>query len=213
MQAGYSQKLFIYGGKGEKIYLQEVDSLIQIKFRKDASIDEQLKVVKSIDPETKFSESKGKHLIIPVKKDILTDFVNLNKEGSVVYINKSLTSAEGILQFPTEKVLVKIKHSIQVEDVLRSLDVDYKSVSRLGSDKNSFLIELGNGESIRIANRLYESGYFEYAQPSFTRLIKMQNEFYPNQWGFNNTGQNGGTAGIDINAPEAWTLTRGCNND
>lgn len=40
----------------------------------------------------------------------------------------------------------------------------------------------------------------------------MQNEFYANQWGLNNTGQNGGTAGIDINAPEAWTLTRGCND-
>jgi hypothetical protein len=107
------------------------------------------------------------------------------------------------LQFPTEKVLIKIKGSIQVEDILHSLNVDYKSVRRLGSDKNSFLIELGNGESIRIANQLYESGYFEYAQPSFTRLIKMQNEFYPNQWGLNNTGQNGVTAGIDINAPEA----------
>ena len=212
IQAGYSQKLFIYGGKGEKIYLQEVDSLIQIKFRKDASLDEQQKIVKSIDPETKFSESKSKHLIIPIKKGILTDYVNLNKEGSVIYANKSLTSADGILQFPTEKVLVKIKASIQVEDILHSLNIDYKSVSRLGSDKNSFLIELGNGESILIANQLYESGYFEYAQPSFTRLIKMQNEFYPNQWGLNNTGQNGGTAGIDINAPEAWTLTRGCNN-
>ena len=104
IQAGYSQKLFIYGGKGEKIYLQEVDSLIQIKFRKDASLDEKKKIVKSIDPETKFSESKSKHLIIPIKKGILTDYVNLNKEGSVIYANKSLTSADGILQFPTEKV-------------------------------------------------------------------------------------------------------------
>ena len=210
MQAGYSQKLFIYGGKGEKIYLQEIDSLVQIKFRKDASLEEQFKVVKSIDPEIKFSDSKSKHIIIPLKKNTLTDFSNLNKEGSVVYINKSLISADGTLQFPTEKVLVKNKISIQVEDILHSLNIDYKSITRLGSDKNSFLIELGNGESIRIANQLYESGYFEYAQPSFTRLIKMQNEFYPNQWGLNNTGQNGGTAGVDINAPEAWTLTRGC---
>lgn len=95
-----------------------------------------MKVVKSVDPETKISESKSKHLIIPLKKGKLTDFVNLNKEGSVIYANKSLTSADGILQFPTEKVLVKIKRSIQLEDILRSLSIDYKSVSRLGSDKN-----------------------------------------------------------------------------
>lgn len=173
-------------------------------------MEDQLKVVKFINPEAKFSESKSTHVIIPLNKSSLFDFVNLNKEGSVVYISKSLINADGILQFPTEKVLVKIKISIQIEDLLNSLNIDYKSVSRLGSDKNSFLIELENGESIRIANQLYESGYFEYAQPSFTRLIKMQNEFYPNQWGLNNTGQNGGTAGVDINAPEAWTLTRGC---
>jgi subtilisin family serine protease len=28
----------------------------------------------------------------------------------------------------------------------------------------------------------------------------------------NNTGQFGGTSGIDINAPEAWDITTGCNN-
>jgi subtilisin family serine protease len=212
IQTGYSQKLFIYGGKGEKIYLQEIDSLIQIKFRKDASLNEQLKIVKSVDPETKFLESKSNHLIISLKKGILSNFVNLNKESSVIYANKSLISADGIVQFPTEKVLVKVKASIQMEEILHSLYIDYESISRLGSDKNSFLIKLKNGESIRIANQLYESGYFEYAQPSFTRLIKMQNEFYPNQWGLNNTGQNGGTSGIDINAPEAWAMTRGCNN-
>lgn len=152
LQGGYSQELFIYGGKGEKIYLYEIDSLVQIKFRKDASFDEQLKVVNSVDPETKFSESKNKHLIIPLKKGILTDFVNLNKEGAVIYANKSLISVDGIVQFPTEKVLVKIKASLQVEEILHSLNIEFKSISRLGSDKNSFLIELGNGESIRIAN-------------------------------------------------------------
>lgn len=207
---GYSQKLFIYGEKGEKIYLQETDSLIQIKFRKDASFNDQVKVVSSVNPETKFSYSKSNHLIIPLKTGSLPNFVNLNKEGSIIYANKSLISADGIAQFPTEKVLVKVKGSIHMEEILHSLFIDYESISRLGSDKNSFLIKLKNGESIRIANLLYETGYFEYAQPSFTRLIKMQNEFYPNQWGLNNTGQNGGTAGIDINAPEAWAMTRGC---
>lgn len=71
---------------------------------------------------------------------------------------------------------------------------------------------LKNGESLKVANQLYESGYFDYAQPCFTRLMKVMNEFYEDQWGLNNTGQNGGNVGVDINAPEAWELTRGCNN-
>ncbi len=74
------------------------------------------------------------------------------------------------------------------------------------------MIVLNSGQSIRTANILYESGYFKHAQPSFTRLITLSNTYYTDQWGLNNTGQRGGTAGIDINAPEAWVLTEGSNN-
>jgi subtilisin family serine protease len=33
--------------------------------------------------------------------------------------------------------------------------------------------------------------------------------FYSNLWGMNNTGQSGGTPGIDINAPDAWQAHTG----
>lgn len=211
-QIVYSQKVFIYGEKGEKIYLQEKDSLIQIRFSKNAGLGEQLGIIKSIDHETKFSGTKKGHIIIPTQKSNLPDFVRLNKNKLVIYTNKSLISDDGTVVFPTEKVLVKVKSPILIEQILPSLNVEFESISRFGSDKQSFMIELKNGESVRIANLLYESGYFEYAQPSFTRLIKMQNEFYPNQWGLNNTGQKGGTVGVDINTPEAWAITRGSNN-
>ena len=35
------------------------------------------------------------------------------------------------------------------------------------------------------------------------------NTYYPNQWGLHNTGQNGGTPGIDVDAPDAWGITEG----
>ncbi|MEW6282881.1 MAG: S8 family peptidase, partial [Candidatus Eremiobacterota bacterium] len=35
------------------------------------------------------------------------------------------------------------------------------------------------------------------------------NDLDPKLWGLNNTGQDGGTAGADINAPEAWTVSTG----
>ena len=66
-----------------------------------------------------------------------------------------------------------------------------------------------DGNSISVANKLYESGIFEISQPSFTSFKGIQNTFYTDQWGLNNTGQFNGTSGIDINAPEAWTITRG----
>ena len=35
---------------------------------------------------------------------------------------------------------------------------------------------------------------------------------FANQWGLDNTGQNGGTPGADINAPAAWEITTGNPN-
>jgi serine protease len=67
--------------------------------------------------------------------------------------------------------------------------------------------------ALDIANQLFESGLFESAEPSFRYENLLQ--FTPNdpnytgQWGLNNTGANGGTAGIDIRAPQAWEVTKG----
>ena len=51
----------------------------------------------------------------------------------------------------------------------------------------------------------------EYAEPDY--LVKASltpnDSGYTNLWGLNNTGQSGGTADADIDAPEAWELTTG----
>ena len=86
----------------------------------------------------------------------------------------------------------------------------------LAVDKNS------NGNSLEIANKLYESGDFAIAEPDFLHDFKAQVVFnvdpqtprsndthYAQQWGLQNTGQNGGTTGIDTNAPQAWSYATG----
>ncbi len=53
-----------------------------------------------------------------------------------------------------------------------------------------------------------------YAEPNYV-VHTIQNLTLPNdprfsqQWNLHNTGQNGGTAGADIHAPEAWNVTKG----
>ena len=54
---------------------------------------------------------------------------------------------------------------------------------------------------------------FEYAEPQFIehipgRLVPTDPE-YNQQWHLNNTGQNGGAAGADISAEDAWDMNRG----
>lgn len=208
----YSQKVFMYGENGEKVYFQKTDSLVQIKFGKNISNNEQLNIFKTINPDIDISVSKNNRLVIPEKKGKHPNYIDLNKNASIKYANQSLMDDVGIIQIPTDKVLVKIKNDNKLGEILEELDIEYETYKSLGHDKNSYLIILKNGESLNTANTLYESGYFKYAQPSFTRFIEMMNANYPDQWGLNNTGQNGGTVGIDINAPEAWGITTGCED-
>ncbi len=79
--------------------------------------------------------------------------------------------------------------------------------------------------AMKMANKFYDSNIFAHAEPSFIIQLVHNSEtaepidevstllsadtFYNDQWGLNNTGQLGGTAGIDINAENAWMNTKG----
>ncbi|MTI22300.1 T9SS type A sorting domain-containing protein [Fulvivirga sp. RKSG066] len=66
--------------------------------------------------------------------------------------------------------------------------------------------------ALEMANRFYESKMFEHSEPD---LMVDDLEYDPNdplftdQWGLENTSQYGGTAGIDINALDAWEISKG----
>ena len=208
--SGYSQDIWMYDEKGEKIYFNKVDSITQIKFIENLENEDKLKLINTICPYSGITINKDK---IYIHKNVTSfNLDSLNRNNIILYANQSLLSSDNTLQIPTEKIFVNVKENYDLEQILNKLGIEYSHYRRLGHKKNSYLIFLLNGESIHIANTLFESGYFNYAQPCFTRFIKTfqaENDLYEDQWGLNNTGQNGGTTGIDINAEEAWEITFG----
>jgi subtilisin family serine protease len=99
----------------------------------------------------------------------------------------------------------------------------------LSCDKNS------KGNSLQMANVLYESGLFDAAEPDFIQDWSLQtpleqqkkysvttnnpvlapptnDTYYSNQWHLSNTGQYGGTVGNDDHAEAAWTISQGNPN-
>ena len=62
-----------------------------------------------------------------------------------------------------------------------------------------------------LTESIYQSGLVEWAEPNFISA-SLQNPLYPQQYYLNNTGQFGGVANVDINAPEAWALLQNCTN-
>ena len=154
----YSQEVFIYNESGGKVYFQKIDSVIQVKFNDNVNFDAKLEIAKMINPDKAYSHiSERNRLLIPIDKNKKPNYDELRKNPSIVYANPSLISNDGTIQIPTDKVLVRIKNSFNLEDILFKLNVEYKSYKRLGHNKDSYLIVLKNGESINTANYLYKS--------------------------------------------------------
>jgi subtilisin family serine protease len=70
-------------------------------------------------------------------------------------------------------------------------------------------------DAMQTALELHETDLFEYAEPNVLHLFPFASNdtYFPNQWNLKNTGQSGGTAGIDINVEWAWTFTSGGSSD
>jgi subtilisin family serine protease len=71
------------------------------------------------------------------------------------------------------------------------------------------------GNAMQMANLFYESRLFASSQPDLMtddRPLCVNDTYFGNQWGLNNTGQSGGTAGIDINYCQARNTTTGSSN-
>lgn len=76
----------------------------------------------------------------------------------------------------------------------------------LSCNKNS------TGNALEISELLYQTGLFATVQPDFLAKIELtctNDPLFPNQWGAENTGQNGDTPNIDINLCQAQQISTG----
>lgn len=91
-----------------------------------------------------------------------------------------------------------------------------------GADSRSFvgdpslfhiIVPSSVGEAKAIA-QLSANPNIEYAEKNaiYRADIIPNDPYFTQQWGLNNTGQTGGTAGADIDAPEAWDIFTGNSN-
>ena len=115
-------------------------------------------------------------------------------------------------QFAPGEIIVGLEQPASRAD-LRDLNQDTGATIEEDlprSDVN--VVDLPRDLTVNEAVRTYEnSPDVAYAEPNF----KLQPAAVPNDpqfnnlWGLNNTGQTGGTADADIDAPEAWNTTTG----
>lgn len=197
-----------YWSAGKKHYLKENPTVFIVKFSGTESFQ---------DAQKELQKNQGIQYVTPLKNDLGIVIVGA---GTVLTSEKLKAYSElenampayklGELPFYlTGEILLQPKANVPVEKILEVIynKAKVKSITKY----NTFVLETDNWEKLlEYSNRIYESGLVVYCHPNFIAPIeKTTDPLYSDQYYLNNTGQFGGTAGIDINAPEAWNMTLG----
>lgn len=137
-----------------------------------------------------------------------------------------ISAQDNIIQYPA----IQVKETNGISFVTDEISIKFKN-KKSESDLEGFadkldlihLMETSYGahifrvpdrvKTVSIANFIQENEQVIWSSPNFVHLISLFNDpLYPDQYYLNNIGQGGGTAGIDIDAPEAWEITLGCSD-
>ncbi len=149
-----------------------------------------------------------------VKQTRSLDFINRNQLNS----NKKVYPAihergSGATAFITDEISVKFFK----EPDLKTFTSKYglETVEKTSYGAIIFKV-LDSKSTLKIANKIKENESVFWSNPNFVHIInlyqRVNDPLYSNQYYLNNTGQTGGVQNIDINAPQAWDITLGCDN-
>jgi subtilisin family serine protease len=149
----------------------------------------------------------------------VSDLMNRMKDNRAIHTLQPVYTTRGGAELGiTDEIVVEFLAGItskQKEKLHRSLGVTVKK-SKKYYDVLSVAM---HGDALAIANAYQESGLVKYAHPNF--LVEVQfdeytpnDEYFHNQFFLHNTGQpiDNGTSGMldaDVDAPEAWEITKG----
>lgn len=117
--------------------------------------------------------------------------------------------------YKNDEILVKFKSSVSKSSKLKiNQKINAKLTKRFKRIKVE-QIKLPKDISVEEAIKFYENKKeVEYAEPNYKRTLQAtpNDTSFNSLWGLHNTGQTGGTADADIDAPEAWNLSTGSND-
>jgi len=204
----YAQKEY-YWSMGRKNYLEPQSNVFVIKLKQGRDFNKIKERITSDNRIRDMIKLKPDLGILFTKDSMINEeALKENSEFSNIIPAYILSSS---YFFPTGEILIKPKDNIPIDEILKltNYEVNIKEKQKY----NRYILEPYDWNKLfEFSNLFYESGLVEYSHPNFIAQIErsqIDDPYYVDQYYLNNTGQFGGQAGIDINAPEAWGITTG----
>ncbi len=148
----------------------------------------------------------------------INDISTIDNFSGIEYYTQGLTYNSTDELFVSKDITFKFKD--QITETQQNLIYSQFGLTLVKKTGTYELVKVGNNvDVLAIANSLFETGMFVFCTPDFW-IKAIPAEYIPNdpyfeeQWYLHNTGQGtndgkGTTFDADIDAPEAWTLTKG----
>ena len=116
----------------------------------------------------------------------------------------------------SNSIFVKPREGETIENVIRKSGLSGKirknELILPASGISLLTLDCKMKDMLSVCRKVYETGTVDFVEPNFFREVMLGNTYWPQQWTFKNTGQQGGTPGIDINIEPAWRITKGNSN-
>jgi PKD repeat protein len=224
---------FFYYYDNNKIPLELSKNLIVVKFTEGTTHAQKKQLISSYD----LMKPLADEMILPapdvslqeIKQDVSNDeFMNLleqlERNETVEYVNPFyLYAADSTLQGITNQFVVKLNNSSDLVMLKKLCDeTKTKIISKDAYTEGIYFIgvtKLSTGNALELANLFYESGYFEFSEPDFLRLLKplgtVNDNLFNYQWALKNTGssiQYNGTVEADMDVDDAWDINTGSSS-
>lgn len=129
--------------------------------------------------------------------------------GNYDYFSNVYRNEESGMTIILPRIVVMFKQEGNLQHVLNKYEG--KIVKERGSNQKYILkCNVARSEEVlQLVDELDSRDDVVWCEPEFLSDYKVDNTLYPQQYYLKNTGQNGGTSGIDINVEPAWNLTNG----
>ena len=202
-----AQSYYYY--KDQKIYMQENPLVRYVELKQTAS---PFKVKELHDLLNKccwrtdeYSPYFNKYYINQDKYD---EFLYVcSTHDSIISLHvPNYASTDSSVLYPTRMLLVKTQTDVNLQTVLTDNNIPYSDIIRSVYNNSEYTVYLTNDKALHYAAQLFETGYFDYAEPNFVGNAVLSgyedNPKYPNQWAVHNQNTN-------INLLPAWAITTG----